>query len=171
MIQLLSLQVRCLVKNSYFNIFQFYQKKVYWLQSTLALFLQNLILIMKKTPFNWLQLSTSRVLLRVQLAGQCRDDSLRYYLLAHSLNTKNLYLHVTCVFTMAYIWKPNCRGILMWYNGIFKVFLEGHYRFCSVLAINIQMHQYWCVRRKSRCANFIISIPSRNIQGYSCSFS
>ena len=88
----------------------------------LALFLQNFILITKKTPFNWLQLSTSWVLLGVQLAGQRGDDPLRYYLLAHSLNTKNLYLCVTCVFTMAYIWKPNCRGILIGYNGILKSF-------------------------------------------------
>ena len=88
----------------------------------LALFLQNFILVTKKSPFNWLQLSTSWVLLGVQLAGQHGDDSLRYYLLAHSLNTKNLYLRVTCVFTTAYIWKPNCRGILIGYNGILKPF-------------------------------------------------
>ena len=90
----------------------------------LALFLQNFILITKKTPFNWLQLSTSWVLLGVQLAGQRGDDSLPIYLLAHSLNTKNLYLRVTCVFTTAYIWKLNCRGILIGYNGILKSFLK-----------------------------------------------
>ena len=88
----------------------------------LALFLQNFILITKKTPLNWLQLSTSWVLLGVQLAGQRGDDSLRYYLLAHSLNTKNLYLCVTCVFTTAYIWKPNCWGILIGYKGVLKSF-------------------------------------------------
>ena len=84
----------------------------------LALSLQNFILIMKKTPFNWL------VLLGVQLAGQCGDDSLRYYLLVHSLDTKNLYLCITCVFTTAYIWKLNYRGILIGYNGILKSFLK-----------------------------------------------
>ena len=77
---------------------------------------------MKKTPFNWLQLSTSWVLLGVQLAGQRGDDSFLYYLLAYSLNTKNPYLRVTYVFTMAYIWKPNSRGILLGYNGILKSF-------------------------------------------------
>ena len=76
---------------------------VKYCHSMLALSLLNFILIIKKTPFNWLQLSTSWVLLRVQLAGQCRDDSLCYYLVVHSLNTKNPYLHVTYVFTMAYI--------------------------------------------------------------------
>ena len=49
---------------------------------------------------------------------------LRYYLLVHSLNTKNLYLRITCVFTMAYIWKPNCWGILIGYNGILQSFLK-----------------------------------------------
>ena len=88
----------------------------------LALFLQNFTLIKKKTPFNWLQLSTSWVLLGVQLAGRHGDNSLCYYLLAHSLNTKNPYLCVTCVFTMAYIWKPNCQSILRGYNGILKSF-------------------------------------------------
>ena len=77
---------------------------------------------MKKTPFNWLQLSTSWVLLTVQLAGQHRDDSLHYYLLVHSLNTKNPYLCVTCLFTTAYIWKPNSWGTLLGYNGILKSF-------------------------------------------------
>ena len=120
----------------------------------LALFFQNFISITKKTPFNWLQLSTFWVLLGVQLAGQHRDDSLRYYLLVHSLNTKNSYLCVTCVFTTAYIWKLNSQGILIGYNGIFIVFLKGHYRSCSVPAIIIWTHQYWCIRGKSWCANF-----------------
>ena len=88
----------------------------------LALFLLNFILIMKKTPFNWLQLSTSWVLLRVQLACQHRDDSLHYYLLVHSLNTKNPYLCVICLFTTAYIWKLNSWGTLLGYNGILKSF-------------------------------------------------
>ena len=101
-----------------FQNLQSLSNKVYWLQSALALFLQNFILITKKTPFNWLQLSTSWVLLGVQLAGQCGGNSLHYYLLAHSLSTKNLYLCVTCVFTMAYIWKQNSWGILLGYNGI-----------------------------------------------------
>jgi len=73
-------------------------------------------------------------LLRVQLAGSMWDDFLCIDLIVHSLNTQNPYLCLLHVFIYGKCSITECLRYL--------VFLEEHYRFCSVLEEHISIDVY-----------------------------